>query len=231
MRSITKYGIAILLGGLLLTSCEQNILGPNKGTISGVVTDNNGAVVEGATITATYTIDEKTSSISGASDQTGYYILEDVPLTENELVAQATGFDANTRFVSLNQSRDAQTLNFTLVGAPEYVSNTQSHTKIYLTDTTQSDTVHFRIIMRDDFNTSTSSQYDLSVIFNSTVTGSISYIETATILSSSSSIYIFKATTEASSLGAGEFLVDVEISDPDGNSYTAEEIAEVEVLP
>lgn len=230
MKTILKYMVPALFAGALISGCEENIFGPNEGTVSGFVRDNNGKVIEGAQVSATYTLDESTKSINTSSDETGYYILEKVPLTENEMKAEAIGFETGTRFLFLNQDNDKQTLNFALTGAPSYVSHTQSASVIYNTsDTTQTDTTNFSIIVQDDYNSSSSVSYDMSLIFKKTTDSSIVHIADIDLSSNSSTIYIFTRTIEASDLVTGEFSIDIEVSDPDGNVFSGESVAFLEV--
>ncbi len=219
----------VLLAGMLISGCEENIFGPNEGNISGFVLDNNGRVLEGVQVSATYTLDESTKSINTSSDETGYYILEKVPLLENEIKAELTGFESNTRFLFLNQENTAQTLNFTLKGAPEYVSHTQSASVIYSSDTTQADTVQFSVVVQDEYNSSSSNLYSMSLIFKERSGGAIMHIADIDLSSSSNTIYLFKGTVEAADLSVDDFLIDIEISDPDGNEFSEEAIFSLKV--
>src|SRR5215470_3552894 len=93
-RVLSSPSRRVLLGLLavvfLLISSEFTVGQGNLGSISGSVTDPNGAVVVGATVTAT---DRATKSTRTATtNESGIYVLANLPVGEYDLLIKASGF-------------------------------------------------------------------------------------------------------------------------------------------
>lgn len=226
-----KYTFLLLLVSaiaLVGSGCQDNIFGPNKGTLSGFVQDNNGQYIEGATVTANYMVNDEEKSLSISTDESGYYVIEDVALTENEVLVNAFGFRAEAQFISLSQDNDNATLNFSLDGAPSYVSHSLSREVIYQGDTLGNDTVGVSVVVRDLYNTVESVIYGANLLLldgDENVLG----IKKVDLSGYSSTSYIFSATLQAGKYPKGLYSLDLELSDPDGNVQLNKGIGTLEI--
>ncbi|HYW43912.1 MAG TPA: carboxypeptidase regulatory-like domain-containing protein [Bryobacteraceae bacterium] len=87
-RFVTRFlCVAVCCALLLSTAARAQVL---SGTLAGTVTDQTGAVVPGATITATDT--ETGREYKAASDQSGNFTFADLPNSTYRVVVQQPGF-------------------------------------------------------------------------------------------------------------------------------------------
>ncbi len=86
---------------------------PETGNIEGTVKDEDGAAIEGATVVVEGT------DLSATTDADGYYLLEDVPMGDQDVTASADGYYSKTETVTVDEGITV-TLNFTLVAIPTY---------------------------------------------------------------------------------------------------------------
>src|SRR2546428_4882235 len=79
-----------LLGGLFLCLCSSIAWGQSTAQINGTVTDQSGAVLPGVEVTATQTETGLTRSV--VTNETGSYVLPNLPVGPYRLVAGLPGF-------------------------------------------------------------------------------------------------------------------------------------------
>src|SRR2546423_4934607 len=94
-RSITKFALRLVLllavAAVASTPALAQALG-SAGTVTGVVTDPNGAVVPSATVTISNPITGYTRTVNTEAD--GTFRFNDVPPNNYHLGITATGFNA-----------------------------------------------------------------------------------------------------------------------------------------
>ncbi|MBE0517118.1 MAG: S8 family serine peptidase [Methanophagales archaeon] len=96
---------------------------PATGSINGTVTDTDETAIEGATVVVEGT------TLSATTGAEGYYLLENVPVGDQEVTASANGYYSNTTTVTVIKD-DTVTQDFTLEAIPTYtVSGTVTDTK------------------------------------------------------------------------------------------------------
>src|SRR6266853_4422253 len=89
-RRSTGFHLFSLLGGLFLCLCSSIAWGQSTAQINGTVTDQSGAVLPGVEVTATQT--ETGLSRSVVSNETGSYVLPNLPVGPYRLEAGLPGF-------------------------------------------------------------------------------------------------------------------------------------------
>ncbi len=213
-----KSIITSLILLVFITSCEQNIFGPNEGSLEGTITDNNGNPVQGAKITAKHikeneegvdNLQEKTVNIT--SDAAGFYRFEKIPLTEHEIIVEKNGLEDFSQFIILSQSNISQTLNASLNGSPTIKSTSFSPTAISIA---ANDNSTINITVNDVFN---ETQGDINysakcLLYKGTVLETIIDLP---LLSNSSTLFVFEKQIQATSLDSFTYDVTFEIIDPD----------------
>ncbi len=100
-RFVRRCSLPFLAAGLVLSLSDRATAQTFRGGINGSVTDVTGAVVSGATVTATNTgTGVKTASVSSSG---GVFLFEDLPLGDYTVSINASGF-ANTKIDHVNVS-------------------------------------------------------------------------------------------------------------------------------
>ncbi|MFN7944950.1 MAG: TonB-dependent receptor [Blastocatellia bacterium] len=117
---------------------------PNTGRITGRVSDQRGDAISGATVTARLV--SSGESVSVTTDSNGGFILNVAPKGEYEVRAEARGFTAQTKRVTITRGTIEEmlvTVNFTLAaaGVSEMLTVTPARTEIRLSDQPSSVTV------------------------------------------------------------------------------------------
>ena len=224
-----KNTIALFIALLTLTSCKKNIFGPNEGVLSGVVRDNNGVALEGAKITATYTDGTNTGSVSVSSDETGFYELERVRLSENEVNVTATGFQADTRIIYLDQKNNSATFNFTLNGAPVLSSINLSNNILDQAQGSSDSIITLTVNVQDSYNSVSLTNYVVSAIIKDS-NNNVDQIIMLNAKSNSSTLFILDTTLSATQFNLGLYTMDFEITDPDGNTILRSNQASFSVI-
>lgn len=213
-----------------LFSCEKNIFGANEGTLQGVVKDNNGTIIESAKITAAYTDGSETGSVSTSSDDDGYYNLDKIRLDENEITVESDGFESDVRTIFLEQDENEATLNFTLNGAPFLSGFTLSNNILDTTSGSSDSIAIFTVNVKDNYNSNALTNYVVNAIIYNSSSQSISQIIKLDAVSNTTSLFILETEINASDLDVGSFNISIEITDPDGNSITLENITSLDVI-
>src|SRR5947208_5077640 len=85
-----SFAVFILVGGLFLCLCQPFGWAQSTAQISGIVTDQSGAVLPGVDVTATETQTGLTRSV--VSNETGSYVLPNLPVGPYRLEASLPGF-------------------------------------------------------------------------------------------------------------------------------------------
>src|SRR5207302_8878653 len=85
-----SFAVFILVGGLFLCLCQPFGWAQSTAQISGIVTDQSGAVLPGVDVTATETQTGLTRSV--VSNETGSYVLPSLPVGPYRLEAALPGF-------------------------------------------------------------------------------------------------------------------------------------------
>ena len=108
-------GLSLLV---FFASCRDNIFGPNKATIQGVVTDLAGKPIAGAIINGMRkdTLGNMNLVASGFTDNEGGYQLVNVPLCVVILSVQSVGLQTAYATLNLTQKNDHPLINFVLAG-------------------------------------------------------------------------------------------------------------------
>ncbi len=95
---------------------------PAVGHIKGTVKNEDGSAIEGAVVSVEGT------DLSATTDASGCYLLENVPIGDQEVTASADGYDSQTETVTIEENQTV-VQNFTLVILPTYeVSGTVKDT-------------------------------------------------------------------------------------------------------
>lgn len=207
-----------------LSSCEKNIFGPNSGTISGIIKDNNGKPIEGATVTADYTDGSQSGTLSASSNANGFYLLEKARLVENQLTVDASGFKSTSRVVILEQDNNDKTFDFEMKGAPVLASFDLSD-PILDTSASASDTSSVFIVnVSDEYNSTSLTTYTVNALIANS-NGQTEQIVKLTSTSSSSTFSISEVTFIYDQFANPDtYTISVEITDPDGNVNLVDEV-------
>lgn len=218
-NKIIQILFLLLLSG---TSCEDVVFLPAEGTIEGIVTDNNGAPLEGVQVTAAFEAPsdggqpfESAKSTTTLSD--GSYRLADL-WDEVRLSVNHSGFQPASTLIELTNRDKRPTADFTLVGSPTI-------TAVNLNKATLSagepDTLTAHIEVRDAFNSIAQGYVGNLLLLRSN--GTAILIQEASLTSQSLEAYLFEAVvTSGGSLPAGTYAPVAEVRDPDGNEHRLE---------
>ena len=211
-----------------LISCKKNIFGPNKGKLTGTITDNIGNKINGATVTAKYleedsenieTLSYKTINVTTNED--GFFELKGVILSENEILIVKNGLESQSKYIVMTQQNNNQELNFSLKGTPEISSYTLSESTIYTSpiDSSFADTTSINIVVNDDYNDATVNYSAKCLLYQGTV---LKHIIDLSLQSSAVSLFIFETDISATALSVGTYSISTEVTDADGNTVITE---------
>src|SRR5258708_2125001 len=90
LRSIVRYGIALMIAGALLLAASPLPAQVDQGSITGTVTDTSGPVIPNATVTLT---DNGTGlTLTRATGESGIYVFTPVKVGSYTLKVTANGF-------------------------------------------------------------------------------------------------------------------------------------------
>jgi len=216
--------IGILFLSFQLVACSTDIFGPNKGTLEGVVKDNNGNELAGVTVTAKYISSTDAdgtvnySSINTVTDQSGYHFLDDVFLTENKIIFQKEGFKTYTAYVNLTQNNNHQNINTMLVGSPKITQLQVDNTTISVA---ANQTATFTVTVKDFYNDDTTAT-DFKVTLLLYKSGDLISSLTLDLTANSNTVFVFKKKINATDISLGTYTLASEVIDPDGNFYRKE---------
>jgi len=212
-----KTAFLVLL--ISIVGCSTNIFGPNKGSIDGIVKDNNGKVLDGVVVTAKFISSTNTDgtvnykSINTITDQNGYHFLEDVFLTENEITFQKDGFKTFSKFVNLTQNNNQQTINVVLEGSPTI---TQVNISVASISILANDSSTITINIGDKYNVNnTGSDYRVNLLLYES--GNLKKTILIPLIANAITQFVFEKDLIASDLPVGNFTISIEVIDPDGN--------------
>lgn len=217
MKSITIVSIFCCC---LMTQfgCKDVILIPTKGTITGIVTDNNGTPLAGVQVSATYDAPSQgpgqppfPTTVTTVTDNYGYYRLADV-WDAVTLAINQSGFLSVTTLVDMNDN-NRPVLNLTLSGSPTIENVTLNKTTLV---SAPPDTITIRLEVKDVFNANTGANYTVN-FFLKAQTGATTAILPATLHAQSLDQYLFDAFLTSGEYPAGTYGLQAEVQDPDGN--------------
>ncbi|MCB0637626.1 MAG: carboxypeptidase regulatory-like domain-containing protein [Lewinella sp.] len=219
MKNI-NINLFLLFSLLLYFGCEKVIFLPIQGDVDGIITDNNGQPVAGATVTATYEAptqygeaQEETKTTTTDSD--GYYHLanlwDEVRLQINHAGLEPVG----TRVTLTNKKWNVQ-VDLALNGSPTIQRVTFDKTTLSV-DTTLADTIQFDLEVADTYNNQ-SGDYQGNLLLEDGA-GHIRRIVSATVAEQSLERVLLAGTLTAGELPAGTYRVKAEVTDPDGNTH------------
>ena len=227
MKSVKFILITSLLG--ILCSCGEIEFLPTKGSVYGIVVDNNNMPLGGVEVVASFTAPESssgflTSPVSNATSGDGKYQVDEV-WDEVHLEINHTGFlPAFQRVELVNSKRNAQ-VNFTLIGSPTIQSVTFSQ------DTLNKDSLESLIISmvgEDLFNTFPDTPVGTFLVQNSE--GQTVQIQDAEIDSQSQTSFLFRSLLTSDDLPRGTYQVIGEVIDTDGNRHALSSDESFEIL-
>lgn len=205
-----------LLGALWsLSACEDIVFLPVMGTIEGTITDNNGRLVSGVTVTATFEQPGQQAfqvTKTGTSDDNGFYRISDL-WDEVSLSVQSSGFRPVSAFLDLGK-KNKPVLDFVLEGSPTIVDLRLDKTTL----TSQNpDTLHVIVEVEDSFN-SIAQGYTGHLVLKGP-TGNTQAIVDLSIESQGLEVTLFSGQVVSTSLPSGAYQVIAEVKDPDGNTH------------
>jgi hypothetical protein len=151
---------------VLISSCEENIFGPNEGNIKGTITNNHGIPIEGVVLSAKVidgnNEDENSTINTATTDNNGNYILNDTQLGNIQVSTSYIGYREQIKSLNLTQDNDVKTIDFTLNGAPKFISSTQNTSVASISN---NDTISFTVALTDDYSTNNDNfSYSVSAI-------------------------------------------------------------------
>jgi len=210
--------IVILGLGLLIWSCNPSIFGPNSGEILGKITDNNNKPLQGVTVSASYqdpNDNSNTNTISVQSDDKGFYIINDILFTENQINIEKVGFAKQTVTVIPSQSNRNLSANFKLNGSPEINQFNFSKTSISISN---NEATTLTLNVKDVFNENAVQDMNANCQFYKNKL--LFKIVNLNLDSNSNSLYLFKTDINATDFEAGTYNIIFEAVDPDNNSFS-----------
>ncbi|GAB4379089.1 MAG: hypothetical protein Kow0075_09490 [Salibacteraceae bacterium] len=211
-----------------LPGCEKNIFGPNKGTLSGYITDENGHPIRGVAVKAVYVIDENVESpeqktAHAVSNQQGYYEVMDLGLTENTVSFEKFGYQSSSYTINISQEDNTRELNETMIGAPVYVSS--DITKVVLSDSLGDSTL-VSCSVKDLYQESASIELTLLVYDHQ---NNLSKSLEMNLTANSSTRFEFRLMLYAKQFTAGEYTLGFEIDDNETPPVLIDEAMEFSV--
>lgn len=222
MKRTTLYIPFAWICLMALTGCKDVIFYPIKGTISGTISDNNGALLSGITVSVSYS--EPTQSPGQPpilqtktiqTDHNGYFRLID--LWDNVLLSiQTPGFLPIVRHIDLQESDDV-TLDLELSGSPTVVSISLDKTTL---STGFADTVLFDLEVRDAYNQSNQPiAYAANVLLLDAGQATVAIVS-ADLRKQGLEHFLFEGMIHSDLLpGAGNYSLVAEVKDPDGHVH------------
>ena len=218
MKRITFLQILAIIATLSCQSCEDVVFLPAKGTIEGTIEDNNGALLQGVQITASFEEPSQSgqsfeNSKTTASNSDGFYHLDNLWDKVN-LSINHPGFLPASTLVELKNKNSRLTADFTLTGSPTITSVNLSKA---ILSASEPDTVAISVEVQDVFNSITQGYVCNLLLFRPD--GSAATILNTSVESQGFEAYLFKAIITTGLLPPGVFTVAAEVRDPDGNEH------------
>lgn len=218
MKYLTKYYLIIpLLSLFSLQACKDVIFIPTQGNIKGFVEDNNGVPLAGVQVVATFEPPSQNGeafpkTTTAITDAEGYYKLtelwDDVALSISQ-----SGFRSFTKLVDLGEDDDLE-LDLTLEGSPSILAVTPTKTTL---SAATPDTLGIGIEVLDLFN-SQEGVYTGNILLQNT-SGITQVIVPANMIASSEQQFLLEAQITSDLLPIGSYMLVIEVSDPDRNTY------------
>ena len=221
MKAITmnKMGLPALYAYLIICcSCSNIIFVPVKGSINGYVTDNNGAVLGGIEVVASFIAPSQSegqpsslTTVTATTDSNGYYELadlwDDVTITVDQL-----RFTFFSQFVHLDADNHPR-VDIPLSGSPTITRTSLSKEKLSFG---QPDTLIARMEVNDRYNTTPDGYSGNLLLIDDDATAAIYSV---TLISQGLENYLFEAMITSNDLPRGILTVVAEVKDPDGNTH------------
>lgn len=223
-----KKSIQIIIICCLLSACEHDIFGPNRGNIQGTVVDNLNQPVEGVRVTSVFIEDEEnqqTTEITRTTDSDGSYFFDDVLLTDHEISIEKAGLKKGYKSIRLTQENNDQTHDFILEGSPEISDYNIDNSTISVTN--NEDAV-ITLSVTDRFNEDSTSTLFTTKCIVSKNENSIKILD-LNLDSNSNVLFLFTATISATELQQGDYNISFEVIDPDGRITSEENIITLSV--
>lgn len=230
MKNVSFILFACFLG--VLSSCNDVEFLPTKGSIYGIVVDNNDIPLEGVEVIATFDLPESLSGsesfdrlpVRNTTASDGAYELDDV-WDEVYLEIDHTGFQSSFQRVELTSGNQRPQVNFTLTGSPTVESiafdadtlNKENFESLAIT-----------MVVEDLYNTFSDTPIAYCQVQDSA--GRTVLILDADIDSQSQTRFVFEAILTSESLPVGTYHVIGEATDPDGNTHQLSSDESIEVL-
>ena len=215
----TIYRLLLVVTTISAVSCKDLIIIPERGSINGYVTDNNGAPLAGVQVSATFTAPSQSqgqqsfpTTLTAQTDNSGYYQLSEL-WDDVTVSVQQQGFQPTITLIDLSEN-DQPSLNITLSGSPT-IGTVNLNKTTFISG--QADTLSVRMEVQDLYN-SNSQGYTGNFLLK-TDGGVIASIINATLLSESLNFYLFKGAISTEELPAGTYGIQAEVRDPDGNMH------------
>ena len=228
MKNVSFILFICFLG--MLPSCNDVEFLPKKGSIYGIVVDNNDIPLEGVEVVATFNLPESSSGsfdsspVSNTTASDGTYKLDDV-WDEVYLEIDHTGFRSSFQRVELTSGNQRPQVNFTLTGSPTVESiafdadtlNKENFESLAIT-----------MVVEDLYNTFSDTPIAYCQVQDSV--GRTVLILDADIDSQSQTRFVFEALLTSESLPVGTYKIIGEATDPDGNTHQLSSDESIEVL-
>lgn len=220
MKNIFRLIIGIsLVGGLV--ACEEVIYWPVEGRIEGIVTDNNGAPLEGVQVTAVFespspdgqafeTIKSTTTTADGK-----YHLAK---LWDNLILkTDREGFLPASVLVTLTKNNQHPIHDFSLQGSPTITRVALSQE---LLSAAGPDTVTVNLEVKDTYN-SLPESYECNVLLSGTDGGTFTILN-APLGYQGLETFLFRTDITSDMLPVGNYAIAAEVRDPDGNEHRRE---------
>tara|TARA_Y100000589_G_scaffold155323_1_gene147896 strand:+ start:34730 stop:35419 length:690 start_codon:yes stop_codon:yes gene_type:complete len=217
---------------ILMVACKKNIIGPNRGEISGKITDVYSEPIEGVTVTSQFLTDNqdnenpKYSTINAVSDEYGIYILEEAGLAENEVTITKKGYKEVKNFILLTQDNNKKQVDYTLVGVPVFQNITLSSSTLSIAN---NDSIMVKVNIVDEYQESQTGSLtcDLIVYNNSQ---QISLIKQMTLKYNSISNFVFETKILSTDLPQEIYQLSLEFYDSETRVVNVQNVQTINVI-
>jgi hypothetical protein len=229
---MSKKIIIALAFSCFLFACKKNIFGPNKGDISGVVTDIHANPIQSVDVSSSFIIDNedvenpKKNTVNTSTDENGEYFLNDVGLSENEIKFTKEGYKELKQYINLTQENNNETFNVKLIGAPEFITITTNSNILSISNT---DTITVSVNIKDEYNESSSPVLNCSLLIYDT-SNNLVLTKQMNLSSSSLQNFLFDENITPADLNVGNYALAVEFYDNETSIIKESNIKSISVI-
>lgn len=218
MKKIQFLQLLAVIAILSCQSCEDVAFLPAKGTIDGIITDNNGEALQGVQITASFEEPSQSGQAfennkTAITDSEGYYRMDNL-WDKVYLSVNHSSFLPASTLVELKNKTNWLTADFTLSGSPTIIDVNLSKTVL---SATEPDTVTISVEVQDEFN-NIAQGYICNLLFYRP-DGSAFTVLNADLESQGFKEFLFNAIITTGLLPSGVYTIAAEARDPDGNEH------------